>query len=354
MSYLLTSNKTGTAGVRLSDHDSPFSYHNTLTTPMDIDEDSEIAVASVKINKEDTLTINSDFAYYHYWGKPIDVTASADSSTSYPKLVLPSLTAGDGTYPVMTPEKLASALDDGVNHSIYHPNLINRGEVSVIRDAVGTFTGYQFQYIQSATNDTDNSFNGASTFTNRYELIEPTAGLDFDGVDKLEPSGVGDARWANVADYRDYPMGQNRGHVEVDLTNIGATNWWVGLNRSQPDNNPYYPEYYNPYESDSFYNHHFCDFMVGGLQTEAGSNRWLRVLHAVRHINSNTGEEEITMKEVKYYENAGNPVSQPDRYNWSTNSGVGRPDYDRLKIEIVNENVAVALILRRWGKRSIF
>ena len=74
MSYLLTSNRFEGDGARSSDHNSPYSYHNTLTTPMDIDEDSEIAVASVKINKDDIITINPDFAFYHYWGKPIQAS----------------------------------------------------------------------------------------------------------------------------------------------------------------------------------------------------------------------------------------------------------------------------------------
>ena len=71
MSLVITSNQYL---FDSGDSHSAYSYNNNLTNTLTIPKDSEIAVQSVKINKNGTITINKGTVWYEYFNKLLSLT----------------------------------------------------------------------------------------------------------------------------------------------------------------------------------------------------------------------------------------------------------------------------------------
>jgi hypothetical protein len=128
------------------------------------------------------------------------------------------------------------------------------------------------------------------------------------------------------------------GGMEISLTNANAASWSVGLVRSDPEDDkaPYYFE--QTTGNEYWRNFDYYDVVVDAGQKGigSGSNRYIRLYHAV------LGGTGYTMQELKYYEIAGNPfntasINATGGYNWSSNaSGI-----DAIEYEIYNEQIKI-------------
>ena len=155
MSYVLAANKFDSRNIRQSERDAPFSFFNTLQYPLIVEKDSEIAVASVKINKTDSITIDEDMSFFQYFGVPLNSgNPSIQLSTSRPKLVRPVFEDSDMKQKNMTPERLADRIGKGMRQAIFNP-VCNMNDTFIQCktdiNASGAFTGFGFVYSQDAT-----------------------------------------------------------------------------------------------------------------------------------------------------------------------------------------------------------
>ena len=145
MSLVITSSSQteyDTTSVAAGGIESPSSFKNFLNSPLTLDADTEVAVVSVKCNRDrNTITIQKDEGFYLYWGavEPENNNDLADINTALQLVVTP------GTY---TPELLAKEVKRVIDKVV----LKAYGEVETVTvSAVYTadlLTGYSLQFVQ--------------------------------------------------------------------------------------------------------------------------------------------------------------------------------------------------------------
>ena len=90
------------------DFHSAYSFHNHLSDTLTIPANSEIAVQSVKINKNGTLSINKSTVFYVWFNQPLVAgTTELHQTTGYIREVRPHFNVGDVIY---IPTPLSSVL----------------------------------------------------------------------------------------------------------------------------------------------------------------------------------------------------------------------------------------------------
>lgn len=328
------------------DFHSAYSFHNHLSDTLTIPANSEIAVQSVKINKNGTLSINRSTVFYIWFNQPLVAgTTELHQTTGYIREVRPHFNIGDDNVLEVTPEELAQRLQIGINNSALNPESNGLNLVSTKIDASG-FQGFEFQFKQTSAKGTNISASLTDADFNLVYLEDLRAGSGFtwDQANKRLTallSGPGNDKIYNSAVIKK-PISLVEGVLRVGLANATASSWNVGLARGDPTNilSPQY--YFKNIGNEIWRDFDFYDFVVQAGQNGigTGSNRYIRIYHAVKEPTANG----ITMKEIKYYEIAGNPFNTPTNkanggYGWSTNSS----GIDSVEIVVDNEQLTVNL-----------
>ena len=313
-----------------SQFQSAFSFNNHLKQPLRIPPNSEVAVQSLKIVKEGSITLTPSTKWYQYYGEKLSDTKPQSETTSAPIPVSFGLTQNKS---VRTSE-LAKELKNAVNKGVANPETFGFNEVSQIEDAEGDFGGFRFNF-KSRSSGSGVDVKPAK-WVNSYE--ESDGYLVYNSGTQTLTGGKQNSPY-NVAIGTDNPIALNQGEFIVDLSNANATNWAVGLTRSRATGKN--PDYFNPDDSQIFQTTNiFCDFLVGAFQTSGagGTQRKIRVFQAVYDTSSGEFNEDkpISMREVDYTSGSGALTSL---YDWSANSD----SYNKVKISIENENVKVEL-----------
>jgi len=328
------------------DFHSAYSFHNHLSDTLTIPANSEIAVQSVKINKNGTLSINRSTVFYLWFNQPLVAgTTELDRTTGYIREVRPHFNVGDDNVLEVTPEELAQRLQIGINNSALNPESNGLNLVSTKIDASG-FQGFEFQFKQTSAKGTNISASLTDADFNLVYLEDEVAGTGFtwdQGTKRLTAikSGVGIDKLYNSAVIQK-PISLVEGVLRVGLGNANQSSWNVGLARGDPTDilSPQY--YFQNISNEIWRSFDFYDFVVQAGQNGigSGSNRYIRIYHAVKEPTANG----VTMKEIKYYEIVGNPFNDPTiianrGYNWSANaSGI-----DSVEIVVDNEQLTVNL-----------
>jgi hypothetical protein len=151
MSLLITSSKqkefdgvaTHSIGI-----ERPYSYINTMRSPLIIDADSEIAVVSVKCERNGKLEVDSrGFRVGLYWGNELTAGNTLTSARSTNRVVYASVRGG--TY---TPGELAEELQIALNTVAVNTfSNMNSVVVTTQQDTNGDFSGFEFTFSQNAS-----------------------------------------------------------------------------------------------------------------------------------------------------------------------------------------------------------
>ena len=354
MSLVITSNVNLSDRPTESEIHKPYSYSNRLTDTMKIDKNSEIAVQSVKINKNGLFSINrlnSTFAVY--WGPEITPALPMIDTPDHPCIVS---VQDSNAFAEYNTDEMASAIQRAISRGIKCPHYITGvGSVdatpttsiatTIQVGAGGEFEGYDMAFTQNPA----------------YQDLIPPLEADFTG--QMAEDVEGPQLWTfNPANDRfisnnvnasiragasallsDYPvslntkvhpmLGANLSFVcDVVGANGGANSQWcVGLSRySEPQYRPDSGEFqsFSPPYYDSFWNgnadssnwkmkNQFYDYVIcsmTGLRNGPGTanGRWLRVFHAVASSNRNPQQQgnkyNLVMREIKYWEVAGSAL----------------------------------------------
>jgi len=328
------------------DFHSAYSFHNHLRDTLTIPANSEVAVQSVKVNKNGTLSINKSTVFYVWFNQPLVAgTTELDRTTGYIREVRPEFFAGDDNVLELTPDELAQRLQLGLNKCALNPESNGLNVVVPKIDASG-FQGFEFQFNQTSAKGTNISASLTSADFDLVYLEGLVAGTGFSwdpATKRLTAlaSGGGIDKLYNVAKLQK-PISLVEGVLRVDLSNANQSSWSVGLARGDPTD-ILSPQYYlKNINNEIWRDFDFYDFVVQAGQNGigSGSNRYIRIYHAVKEPTANG----ITMKEVKYYQIAGNPFNTPANntnggYGWSTNSS----GIDSVEIVVDNEDITVNL-----------
>jgi hypothetical protein len=351
MSLVICSNEIPGSGVRGSQFQAPFSFHNHLEQPLRIPPNSEVAVQSLKINKEGSVSLSPATIWYEYFGVKL-TNDNKDKTTSTPHYVDLGIEGNtEATVDTAAKEYIQPALSRGVPN----PETFGLPTAAANRDAGGNdFNGWEFNFTQRSNGSALNS--RPTTWTNKFGTSGTNGGLSFNSASNtLTPTGkAGQARAFNQAIGEDTPLALNNGEFIVDLTGLkpdgSNVSWAVGLTRCQTENNGVNVLYNpggntaqgdpSPAGQRNYYPEIECDFLVGAFQDfGTTSNRYLYAYHLVED-SDDTGYDEdkpLSMQNIDYSNNG----DLTGYYNWSTNST--NKQYSKLKFTITNENVKVEL-----------
>jgi hypothetical protein len=345
MSLVICSNEIPGSSVRTSQYQAPYSFHNHLDQPLKIPANSEVAVQSLKVNKEGSATLSPATIWYQYFGVPVDTAGDQEKYTSIPHYVDFGI---DGNTEATTDIAARDYLAPALNRGVPNPETFGLATATPKRDAQGNdFEGWDMTFQQRTTGKGldikpqiwDNKFGttgtaGGLSFNSAGNTLTPTGGNDDNSTGKNQAIG------------EDTPLALNEGEFIVDLSGlkdaggggIGNTNWAVGLTRCQTEEH-YVNDLYNPQTSQMYYPEIECDFVVGGIQdvgTTEG-NRWLRAFHLVEDTDGTLydPEEPLSMRNIDYTDNGSFAAD----YNWSTDT----LQFTKLKYTVKNEDIKVEL-----------
>ena len=90
MSYIITSNTSDVDTIPLTvGINRPFSYSNSLSGGITVPPNSQIALESIKLNKEGNVSINrANNQFYVYYGTELSDTVSLEDTVNHPAMDL--------------------------------------------------------------------------------------------------------------------------------------------------------------------------------------------------------------------------------------------------------------------------
>ena len=237
MSYLITSNVPDQfSDPKLTGINKPFSYFNNLQNTHILPANSEIAVQSVKINKDGLISVNrSNNKFFLYYGEKLSDVLSNDEVTSHVTQGFIYKNGQTSNTAQVNVEDFADMLQDSIRRTVYHPNLqisnINvSGATAVVKrnsSDVG-FEGFEICFESNGSKANIDLVNDewiTATFNQRNFNISNGSGVTNNTVfDNLYCVGT------------EYPLSLTGGSIEFNLDNLGAEKeqegeWAVGLTR---------------------------------------------------------------------------------------------------------------------------
>lgn len=341
MSLVITSNEIQGTDTLTSQFQKPFTWSNHLETSLVIPANSEVAVQSLKVNKDGTITVGAFNKFYVYFGVKLSNTIDLEDTTSTPHIVDLGITQPTD----LTVEELALKIKDALDRGAPTPETFGMSDCTVIRNANGTdFQGFKIKFEKRT--DGSGLDNKPQNWINLWANtdIGEGAGLTFNSAnDRLTPiPNYANRRkqYFNYAVGTDTPLALNNGEYEVDLSNATGTAWGVGLRRCQGVSGLPVPEEYDPSQSELGYSYQYQDFCVYAIQdTILGQNQQFKIRAFCSSHDSAVQDSDLmlTHKEVDYTTGNG---SFSGVYNWTTNSS----NLNRIRFTVDNEKVKVVML----------
>ena len=127
--------------------ESPSDYHNHLTSPLEVKPNSQIAVQSVKISRNQIYEITDTQQFLYYHGEPLGTTKKLEEVASRPNLI----SIPRGTY---DRSEFANELELQLNAQPLPPAVHNNFTVNVSLVS-NDFKGFEISASQNGTNHTD-------------------------------------------------------------------------------------------------------------------------------------------------------------------------------------------------------
>ena len=351
MSYLITSNTSDLTQAPITTGiNKPFTYFNNLNETYKIPIDSEIAVQSLKYNKQGNIEVNrANNQFYLYLGtKPTDTSPISDT-TSHPNMTWITDEKNNKNTNFNT-DSLASAISRSLKRGIYHPNwlptTLNAGfpNCTVKRNASGVdFQGFTFVFKGSASSDNASQTN-ISDHWRKAEVfgagdIVINSGIVFNNFGQIN-SVIG----------VQYPLSLTGGVFNCSLGNTVSTEAWeVGLTRctrtedyeGTPNDELEAPSYFRK-------NRNFFDYVVSNIDSDGSGVNKLKLYHSAWDVN--TGE--LAMTEVDYRTKLGiasymtQNGSNINRVRWTCTN-------EQVKCELINTSGSATVIADGLQAQSI-
>jgi hypothetical protein len=348
MSLVICSNEISGGDNLSGDFQAPYSFHNHLQQPLRIPANSEVAVQSLKVNKEGSVTLNPANVWYQYFGVKL-TNDNKDLTTSAPHYVDMGI---DGVREATINLTASDFIQPALSRGVPNPETYGLPTAAPKRDAAGNdFLGWDLKFQQRGNGSALD--NKPTNWTNKFATTGAAGGLSFNSASNiLTPTGKTAATSPfNQAIASNTPLALNGGEFIVDISNLGAagniTSWGVGLTRCQTTANQV-NTLYNPNGNSNtaarlgrlYYPEIECDFLVGGLQDfGTASDRYIKAYHLAENA-SDAGydaDEPLSMISVDYRNNG----SFTDFYDWSTNNA--NLQFTKLKYSVNNELVKCEL-----------
>ena len=349
MSLIIASNVNLKDEPSTSNIHKPYSWSNRTSNTFKIEKDSEIAVQSVKINKNGQLSIaSSNSKYSFYLGEDIDPdTLSLADSVYHP--VADSIVRPEEGVKEFTTDELARKVEISMRKNVMNPHFYDAGKVNLEVTAktdltTGEYEGLTWELQQDAQPLNLVPADGSA------QSVFPTSRFTYASGVMTKITADGSAPRGCCAVFPDYPclLSGTTAYpsVEFDISNgVGADTgtWAIGLTRynlantyideTTGDVELFCPPYYDPKfrggaKSLKALGRAFFDFVA--VRSPDGK---LRLYQSCVKRDSISGDR-LIMKEVVYY-HAGNPAFKGGIYDLVANTG----GYSNIRFRIENQGV---------------
>jgi len=298
--------------------DKAYSFTNTLQSPIVIPKNSEVALQSLKINKDGTFQVSrSNNLFYQYIGKKLTDTFTYDLS---PRNVAYTRIFPEGEVDA---DQFAERVEDAQNRGIYHPDFQGLATCTVQRNSSTSFDGYNLTYENRASasgvkyRPTSNSSPG-----NQVDLVKATedsTGWEYIAADHKFNKTSADGGARCFAQLSHAPLSLHKSHFKVAFN--AAAVWNIGLSRYCNPEAPYFDSEGNAEQKDftkpEYFDDNgkgFYDFVACKEYNPSNGSYELRLYHSVW----DTLSEDLSLEEVKYYGYTGAAYATP--YNLTDNA----------------------------------
>jgi len=332
----------------------PADYQNHLTSPLEIKPNSQIAVQSVKIERQQTYEITDTLNMLYYFGEPLGTTQKLEDVTSRPTLI--SIPRG-----VYDRTEFANQLEVEMNNMNTVPAVHNNFRVNTSLAGV-EFKGYKISASQNAGNYTDRASSVTSSIADVTTAIGTTPKSDAFTLNAGVFTRTGTA--GDIKDEKccgigtDYPlaMGLNA-CMTVDLRGASYSDgegglinasWAIGLTRptvqTNNDNTTGKGHGNAPIDFNrekSAVSPHFWDYVAIFDAEDGGADNGELTLYQAGYLRDSAGNaiaESYKMRPVTYHAGAGQTAKV------ITNASINASgEYQTLEWSFEGEEVELSL-----------
>ena len=172
MSLIITSNRLtenqGSARGQLGT-ENPANYKNFFRSPIEIEPDSEIAVESVKIERNGNIQLNDSSYFCHYWGRD-PASLPEDEEYDYLNSISRNIPLKPGTYNFDDYDK---HIEERMNAQYADPRIFNSNSVTWRTNAsTGVPEGLNIRILQRGS-ASGTEVSGSLTAQTVYNLQAP-------------------------------------------------------------------------------------------------------------------------------------------------------------------------------------
>jgi len=323
--------------------DRAFSFTNNLQTPLVIPPNSEVALQSIKMNKDGVFSVGrTNSTMYQYIGKKLTDDFTFEESPRHPALI-----RVDPYGEYNSEDYVDNALIPNMNTGIYHPDLQGEANASVKRGTGNVFEGFNLTYDKkSSASGTDNKPTQDSSPSNQADFVKGdlwSDGWEYTGSNHrfYKRSTNASENPRAFAQIKSSPLSCTQGNFQVNYGN--ASNWSVGLSRyCNPQVKHVAPDgtqVFRYFASPPYWKHNgmgFYDYVASSVYNNASDIYELRLYQSVAKRQSG-GTFTFEMEEVDYWNGSGSPNSEP--YDLTGNASA----FNHIQFTVDGEAVDVTL-----------
>ena len=333
MSLILTSSQDPSNIPQFSTS-APYQYRNDFRSGLKVPPNSEIAVESVKLNRNPALDYEQSQVTLFWFGERLEVNASLDNSMSW---IIPSINRIDAN---LSPEDFREEFEKMIKTALsLHPEIdtvngVTMTPVHATSSVINPFQGYRYNINQV----------GASATS-----AVPPSGYEKEIFGDLQWNGTtatadGDDTYFQLQPTDDVggPISLFGGNVTFDT--FTGNNWTVGLAR------PIYNSGVDFVEANPTLEHTFSFADVGlgpdedqlyDYAAQVGLDNVLRLYHLVPDPEGNGFME---MKEIIYYQknNTATAANNGDNSSFATGTPIPSGSITDITFRVENEKVIIS------------
>jgi len=332
MSLIITSSQDP-SNIPQTGVSAPYQYRNDFRSGVKIPANSEIAVESVKINRNPALDYEQGQVTLFWMGERLATNASLHESMSW---IIPSINRIDRN---LSPSDFKEEFEKIIKmayslHPEINSNNITMTPIHTTSSVIHPFQGYRYNIPQVGASGTD------AVPPSGYEKVI-FGDLDYDG--NTATADADDTYFQlQPVDAVGGPISLFGGNLKFDTFN--GNNWTVGLAR------PIYNSDVNFVENNPTLEHTFT-FSDDGLgpdedqlydyAAQVGLDNVLRLYHLVPESRGNGGME---MREIIYYQknNTATAANNADNSSFATGTPIPSASISDITFRVENEKVIIS------------
>ena len=307
-------------------------FQNHFSKAVEIPANSEVAVISAKINRQQLSNVDSRTNFKLYLGEELSSSKALSDTTSVP-FTVDLFNKGESNN--LSPIEFAERVQESIDDSFFHPNFIGTTLTSASYTNKA-YDGLQFVYT-STLNGSESSSLSSTQWLPFNEDSSGNASVTASGTYGRIIKGTGaSGEGNNVFVGTDSPLDPNGGLFEFSPSNgsSNSTQWAVGLSRALPhiygidptkDLDWIYPPSFDAGENPDGYLGYY-DYMI-----ECDKDKDIRVFQCGYN-------GVVRMLDEIDYTNVGATA------NTSATTGVyfNASDFSKYKFELVNEKLTIS------------